>query len=239
MSGKQCVLLLLGVASIVTTAQGHTRNVDNGFFQHRNSGSQNTGRVQSPAATNGLRESLGQSEALTNGGAEQTGRKPNSGGTKGTNDTSTEKPNQEQSAGGQTSGGQVKGQPSKGQNSNGQSSDQQSQGKKEPPRTPPPTPPPPVEVSPTVVVASVLGLGLLLKLLWPRRPKTIREQQLRTLTAPTVIFTTQVEANGADGSRYSGKPSRVEFVLGLKAVPEMGHYTIKREPAVLEGRRER
>jgi hypothetical protein len=86
-----------------------------------------------------------------------------------------------------------------------------------------------------VLVVGVLGLGLLVKHLWPGG-NGIRAKQLRTLTAPTVIFATHVEADGAGGSRYSGKPAQVEFVLRLEAVLEMGQYTIKREPAV---RRER
>jgi hypothetical protein len=89
-------------------------------------------------------------------------------------------------------------------------------------------------MSPFLVVAlgvGVLGVGLLANRMRPKG-KGIRAEQLRALTAPTVIFVTHLEADGAGGTRYSGKPAQVEFVLRFEAGLEMGQYTIKREPAV-------
>jgi hypothetical protein len=86
-----------------------------------------------------------------------------------------------------------------------------------------------------VVLGVGVLVGLLAKVLWRggnEGGNGIRAKQLRTLAAPTVIFATHVEADGAGGSRYSGKPAQVEFVLRLEAGLEMGQYTIKREPAV-------
>jgi hypothetical protein len=80
-----------------------------------------------------------------------------------------------------------------------------------------------------------LGAGLLAKRL-RSGGNGIRAKQLRTLAAPTVIFATHVDPDGADGSRYSAKPAPVEFVLRFEAGLAMGQYTVKREPAV---RRER
>ena len=88
----------------------------------------------------------------------------------------------------------------------------------------------------------VLGLGLLVKFLrriFKPTGDKIREKQLRTLTAPTVIFEMHVETDGPYGSRYSWKPTQVEFVLRLESLSEMGRYMFKREPAVVETRRAR
>jgi len=87
----------------------------------------------------------------------------------------------------------------------------------------------------------LLGVGLFVragKSRWPTRVDIVK-QQLRTLTPPTVIFRAKLKLDAGHGSRYSGKPAQIEFVLRLEAVPKIGHYTIKREPAVLERRKVR
>jgi hypothetical protein len=216
MAGKQCVLLLLGIASVVTSAQRH-RDVDSGSYQRENNAPQKApspGGIPSPGGTKGTPEAKGPSGFQETGEPEGTSTPQASGAAKGQNgtgDSAVQKPDA------------------------GQASEKQ----------PPEKEPSNGKVPGLPILGVVVGLGvcvLVAKLLWSPRVGTgngIRAEELRTLTAPPVIFATHVEGDGADGSRYSGKPAKVEIVLRLEAVLEKGQYTIKREPAVVERRRAR
>src|SRR5271156_3307924 len=90
MAGKQCVLLLLGIASVVTSAQSHMTDVDSGFYQHKINAPQkaNNNSSLSPGGTKGTPEAKGLGGSKGKGGAEGTGGTQASGAANGQNGTS-------------------------------------------------------------------------------------------------------------------------------------------------------